>query len=70
MRELRIEKDKERREVELERRIKEVEWKAVRKRRRQEGKRERGEGECFGGNKRECEEKEEMVSEMERVQGD
>ena len=42
MRELRIGKDKERREVELKRRIKEVEWKAVRKRRRQEGKRERG----------------------------
>jgi hypothetical protein len=38
----------------------------VRKRRRQKGKRERGEGECFGGNKRECEEKEEMVSERER----
>jgi len=37
MRELRIEKDKERREVELESRTKEVEWKAVRKRRRQEG---------------------------------
>jgi hypothetical protein len=32
----------------------------VRERRRQEGKRERGEGECFGGNKRECEEKEEI----------
>ena len=42
MRELRIEKDKERREGELERMIKEVEWKAVRKRRREEGKRERG----------------------------
>ena len=35
-----MEKDKERSEVDVERRIKEVEWKAVRERRRQEGKRE------------------------------
>ena len=43
MRELRMEKNKERNGVELKSRIKEVEWKAVRERRRQEGKRERGE---------------------------
>ena len=40
MRELRIEKDKERSEVELERKIKEVELKAMRERRMHEGKRE------------------------------
>ena len=35
-----MEKEKERSEVELERKIKEVEWKAMRERRMQEGKRE------------------------------
>ena len=47
------------------------EWKAVRERRRQEGKGERlrGEGECIGGREREreCKEKEGMVSKRERV---
>ena len=35
-----MEKEKERSEVELERKIKKVEWKAMRERRMQEGKRE------------------------------
>ena len=56
MRELRIEKDKERREVELERRIKEVEWKAVRRggsRRAREKGREEKENALEGERERE-----------------